>query len=163
MRFDLRSRSIELGDELVAYAERRATTSFERIAENVKRVLVTVEEVLSPDGSPETACVVRVFRDPKPSIVIQDRDPEIRVLLLRALGRAARAVQKARTRELRLRHMGLVASAASLVLAVAVGSAACGITPFREELARLGLVGDPPEKKGPSLSLLRRPVHPPHR
>jgi ribosome-associated translation inhibitor RaiA len=95
MRLAIRSRGLELTDELRDHVTRRLSFTLSRISDRLRRVDVTVADINGPKGGVDKICRVRILGPGLGELVIEERDSDITVAVDVAASRAARSVLRA--------------------------------------------------------------------
>jgi putative sigma-54 modulation protein len=98
MKVDIRSRNLELTDELRALVIRRVRFSLGRMLTAQSRVSVTLADINGPRGGCDKRVLVRATGPGLPEVVIQADGVELVVALDMAMQRVARACARARDR-----------------------------------------------------------------
>lgn len=95
MRIEIKSRGVDVDTELREYVHRRAAFALSRFGDDVREVLVTLEDVNGPRGGIDQLCklVVTLRRVDEP-VVCETTDKEMQAAIDIAFGRASRTVAR---------------------------------------------------------------------
>ncbi|MEZ4402736.1 MAG: HPF/RaiA family ribosome-associated protein [Kofleriaceae bacterium] len=98
MQLTIRTRSVDLTPALRAQIERRVGFAMARLGTAIRELEITLADVNGPRGGIDKQCRVQVHGDQLPPVVIEAAADALPTAIDRALGRAARAVVRARGR-----------------------------------------------------------------
>lgn len=104
MRVEVRGKGLEVTAALRAFVESRARLALGSRAEQVRRLLVWVEDVNGPKGGTDKVCRVKVSGPDIGEHVVESASAEVGSAVFEAVDRAARLATRAmkRVRERRL-------------------------------------------------------------
>jgi ribosome-associated translation inhibitor RaiA len=91
----VRSRGVELDDELRDYVAKRAGFKLGKFALEIERTTVRFEDISGPKGAPARRCSVNVTLSRHESVVVEIVDYEHRAAFDHAMDSVSRAVSRA--------------------------------------------------------------------
>jgi putative sigma-54 modulation protein len=99
MRIHVRSKQIELAENLHAYIERRLEFSLGRFSPRIQRVTVLVTDVNGPRGGEDKLCRIEVRMQPTGTVFVEDRGEDLVATIDRGAERIGRSVGRTIERE----------------------------------------------------------------
>ncbi len=94
MHVDIRARRIEIDAALRAHVERRLRFALGRFGERITKVTVRFEDANGPRGGVDKQCQISVALRPSGSVLVEDIDADLRLVVDRSADRAGRAVDR---------------------------------------------------------------------
>lgn len=99
MRIHVRTKQIELGENLRAHIERRLEFSLGRFSPRILRATVQLTDVNGPRGGEDKVCRIEVRMQPTGTLFVEDRDADLVAAVDRGAERIGRSVARALERE----------------------------------------------------------------
>lgn len=100
MRIEIKTRGMDINDELRDLVWRRIRFAFSRFHDRVRRVAVTIADTNGPRGGVDKRCQVRVSGDPSWHVLVRDEDADLEAVVNRAITRAGRVAARRIDRQL---------------------------------------------------------------
>ncbi|GAB4061013.1 HPF/RaiA family ribosome-associated protein [Uliginosibacterium sediminicola] len=94
MQIELHTTDLSLSEAIREYIDRRTGFAFSRVQDRVRRVAIHLSDINGPRGGIDKRCSVQVHLRSAPSVIVEEADADVYVLLDRALARAGRVVTK---------------------------------------------------------------------
>ncbi len=95
----LRTRGVEVDDELRAYIAKRAGFKLGKFATAIEKTTVRLEDISGPKGSPARRCSVTVTLSRHESVIVEILDADHKAAFDHAMDSAERAVRRALEKE----------------------------------------------------------------
>lgn len=99
MKIHVRSKQIELDENLRAHIERRLEFSLARFSPRIQRVTVQLTDVNGPRGGEDKLCRIEVRMQPTGTVFVEDRDADLSAAIDRSAEKIGRSVGRALDRE----------------------------------------------------------------
>lgn len=90
----LRTRGVEVDDELRAYIAKRAGFKLGKFAPAIERTTIRLEDIAGPKGAPAIRCAVKVVLPRQGSVVVEVLDDEVRAAFDLCIDAVERAVRR---------------------------------------------------------------------